>query len=353
MSAPSTPRAGLALPTLLAGLFLACGGASGNQTGDSRAQGGRDATGAPEAGLLDRMPDAPFTTCYRGIRRVLMEYTVLGQEHVLSYREEVASDGLGKFKVIPIEVTSAGLTTYEEELFLALWESREGFIYRYRDFRVRDPQRFLASHAVVLEGGDDVIAGVQCERLRAERLDHPRSYFRAWIDPRTGLVLRWEERTLEGVLLGEVEFESIDYQPDLGSLELRDSLFELEELDLASDLSGQVGFPVLEPQLLPSGYLLVSATRFTDPQGLAWLKRMYGDGGDQLALLQSGPQGSGPLGGKIDWLEVGAWVVLDGEVERSRVVAMGRVTLDELRLLVQSSGIGMCSPDPGFGIGLG
>ena len=344
MSRAPAHRAGLALHALLsAGLLLACGGASSTSTetvGSADEQVTAAGSARPEPGFLARMPDAPFETRYRGTRRVRMEYSVLGQPHVLSYREDVASDGAGKFNVVPLEVTSDGLSTYEEELFLTLWENREGFIYRYRDFRVRDVDRFLASYAVVLEGGDDVIAGVRCERMRAERLDHPTAYFRAWVEPRTGLVLKWEERTLPGVLLAEVEFESIDFEPDLATIELRDALFELEELDLAADLSEQVGFPVLEPQLLPAGYRLVSATTFTDPQGRAWLKRMYGDGGDELALLQSQPENSGPVQGKIDWLEVGAWVVLDGEVERSRIVAMGRVTLDELRLLVQSSHIG-------------
>jgi hypothetical protein len=177
--------------------------------------------------------------------------------------------------------------------------------------------------------------------MRAERLDHPQHFTRAWVDPTSGLVLRWEQRTLDGTLLAEVEFETIDFRPDLTGREMHVEPYEESALDLGRDLSEQVGFPVLEPQLLPAGYRLDSAESFADAEGSIWLRRIYHDGCDVLALVQSAPvSGTGPAAARMDQLELGAWVLFAGEIARSQVIALGRVGEDELRLFLQSSSFG-------------
>jgi hypothetical protein len=69
---------------------------------------------------------------------------------------------------------------------------------------------------------------------------------------------------------------------------------------------------------------------------------LYEDGCDVLALMQSKPpvSGGGPALGHMDSLETGAWVVMAGEIERSRVIGVGRLTFDEVRTFLQSSLIG-------------
>jgi hypothetical protein len=335
----------LAVLALLASFSGACGVANDETDAEQRTQSTRDSRAAPllreTPGFLDLMPDAHSRTRYRGHRRVHMEYTVRGEVYDLSYREEAVSDGAGNFKIVPLEVTNSVLTKHDEELFLLMQGNREGFVFRYRDFRVRDVERFLDSYGLSLEGSDDSIAGVECERIRVERLDHPAFYYRAWVDPRNGLVLRWEQRTPAGALLAEVEFEDIDYQPNLTDGGLRGNLFEGNDLDPMQDLSEQAGFTTLDPQLLPTGYRLVSATLFTDDSGQKWLEREYGDGCDVLSLLQSAPlAGSGPAPARMDELELGTWTLYAGEIHRSQVIAMGRAGKDAIRQFLQSSSFG-------------
>ncbi len=334
-----TPR--LVSLALLAGIGGACG-VAGDEV--DAAGGANDARLSPSAltlqagpGFLHLMPDAPLLTLHRGTRRVYREFSVGGQSCVISYLEDVACDGAGKFQIVPLEVISSGLTDLEKELLLLKQTNRAGHSLHYRDFRVRDVESFLRSYVVVIEDGGELVAGVECVRMRAERRDHPEFYYLAWIDPRTGLVLCSEQRTFQGALLAQVEYLSIDYQPDLAGLELRGDLYAETALDLVPDLSDQAGFTTLEPQLLPTGYRFESAVLFSDENGLKWLRREYGDGCEVLSFLQSAPVAdSGPSPAWLDELELGGWALFAGEIHRCRVIAMGRMRGREVIQFLQS-----------------
>jgi hypothetical protein len=184
-------------------------------------EGQENAADAGGPGFLELMADAPFLTAYQGVRRVHMRQTVRDQTGELEYREDVACDGAGNFDVDCLDLTGGGLSDDDRELFLLMQDLREGFVLRYRDFRIRDLVRCLESHAITLEGGGFIVAGVSCERIRVERIEGSTFYYLAWVDPQTGLVLRWEQRALDHLLLAEVEFESLVYQPDLSGRQLR------------------------------------------------------------------------------------------------------------------------------------
>ena len=55
-----------------------------------------------------------------------------------------------------------------------LQHAREGFLFRYRDFAVRNVSRLLESYRVISTGNVVTVAGRACDEVRFERLRAPR-----------------------------------------------------------------------------------------------------------------------------------------------------------------------------------
>ena len=102
--------------------------------------------------LLEKIPDAPMNVAYAGSRHVALHYAQDRVPSVLEYDEDVTSDGRGNFVVVPGRVTSPAMTTEQRQFFAILQERRDGFFYRYRDFRIRDWGTFLLNWRVIVTG---------------------------------------------------------------------------------------------------------------------------------------------------------------------------------------------------------
>jgi len=118
----------------------------------------------------------------------------------------------------------------------------------------------------------------------------------------------------------------------------------------------QVGFPPLEPTLVPEGYRLDRMDFVTVPleDGSGernWLRFVYEDGVEQLYFLHSPePEPAGDAttprsapgapefhADFVKVAEIGPWRVVDGIVRGQGVVAMGKVPEPQLLQMVQSA----------------
>jgi hypothetical protein len=341
--------------TLLASVWLACAACGSpdepDEPGESNEPGVASA-GSPQdkestgfnalSTLLSSMVGAPERVAYKGKREVEMVVQVSGRNQTLTYREEVGADGQGKFKVNPTKVIAPRLDSDQSQLFLMLQEARDGLVYRFRDFQVRDVERFLGNYDLKIIDGEVVVAGVPCVHFIARRMEGEGLAYDVWVDPKRGLVLRWEQRDGGGELLARVEFVELAYDPEVMEMELRGDLFVTTALDPTAPLAPQIGFEVLDPRTAPAGYELVSAERFVGPEGRVWLRRVWDDGVDRLAFLQSEPEGgralaAGPSLGPVDVVEASAWSIVLGELKTSRVILLGRVRATELLDMLQSA----------------
>lgn len=308
----------LALAGALALGLASCSGTSGAPVGDSETHQ-----------LLEQMPDAPFASAYRGRRRVELHYEDQGIPAVVEYVEDVEADGSGRFGIEVVDVRSAAV---DPELFGILQHARQVFNYRYRDFRVRDLRAFLRNYRVQVVDEHATVAGVDCVELLVARESGGIGPYRVSVDPQTGLVLRWEQRTDDGRLLGLVEFENIVFGPPQVERQLVERNLEtrtLEELD----------FEVCEPTRPPSGYQLESTGAVVDPLGRTWARLVYGDGVEQVFFLHRAPEGPDPehAPGRVERIVIGPWTVVVGEVKGRSLIAVGKVHEDELFLMIQSA----------------
>jgi len=330
------------------------------RAGDSPTAGeddgvGIDAPGGAERGarnveldlgppLLERIGAAPFEIAYRGLRRVELYSHVLGPGVEIVYEEEVASDGGGRFAVTPTRVLWPPMSQSEEEMFLLMQKGREGFTYRFRDFRVRDAARFQQLYLVEVTGAEEVIAGRRCELLTVSRRDDPERLYRVAVDPETALVLRSEEFFLSGKLSGELiartVFDTVELDPDLSDLELDDGVSAWKPFDPDSPLAPRPPFEMLRPTAVPDGFQLDHAALRDDPFGGTWVQLVYADGVEQVFLLHSAPgSASGSLGqsDSVVVYPLGAWTVVAGNLRGQPVIAMGKVHERELLLMLQSA----------------
>ncbi|MFT5050614.1 MAG: hypothetical protein ACI8QZ_002016 [Chlamydiales bacterium] len=290
--------------------------------------------------LLDRMQASHRAARFSGLRRIELHFVDDGRDEVLEYLEEVGCDGEGQFALDTVELLQG---PDDVDLFMILQDSRQVFTFEFRDFRITDRHLVLQNYTIAHESNADTVAGVSCLRLRFERQDSPLGgYYRVWVEPETGLTLRWEQVDRNGVLLGEMEFESIDFTPDLSNFQLIRRNFDGRTIDLNGDLVAQVGFDVLTPSLLPSGYRIESGRVVADGQGNDWFKRVYTDGVSRMALLHRKPEedldhSHGGHLGTVQSMPVGPWNLVTGTLKGWRLIIMGQIDPDELYQTVQSA----------------
>jgi len=274
-------------------------------------------------------------------------------------------------------------------------ERRDGFFYRYRDFRIRDWNGFTRNWSAQDRGIRESVAGRVCTVLefRRNRGASDRAedggngaFYRAWIDPETALVLRAEEFDASGSQVSLAEFRDFTLAPDFSSVELHADRSDPKPFDPDADTTASLGFPLLRPKILPEGYRLERAEsvqtgsasasgdspsaaaavprvgaattgggagtsgRAEPPLGAAserWARIAYGDGVDEIFFLQ-GPVSDAAeasaspedldLGSRyVRIFHVGPWTVLQGRFDRTRAIVMGKLSEETLLRMLKSA----------------
>jgi hypothetical protein len=325
-------------------------GSTSSGPGDAPASTPASAGDVPTEQLLPRISRAPEHVAYHGTRRVKMRYRVVGIQQDLEYVERVFADGEGRFGIDVVDVVSPAMTPDRKEFFELLQDNRQGFFYRYRDFRIHDLNLFREGYEVRVTGRTTVCER-ECVELVVHRRERPNRSYRIAVDPRTGLVLRSEEFAGER-LVSSVCFEEFAEGLPAAETGYYSGLFERSGVDPSRPGRPQVGFPILRPTLVPEGYRLETADSLED-RGRTWVRLVYGDGVEQVFFLHSPePRPSRPSEVERDPLatvsaerradrvtvaHVGPWTVLDGSVNGQGIVAMGKVSEEELLQMVQSA----------------
>lgn len=366
-------RAFLAASLLLLAFFG--GGCARNPSADESARAAASSA-ASSLPFLQKIPDAPSSVAYSGERHVRLSFVVAGTPRTLEYDETVHSDGHGRFAIIPGKVTSPEMSADEAEFFAILQERRDGFFYRYRDFRIRDWNAFLRNWSAKDLGTREPVAGRDCAVLEFRRIPvstgpGPDSAhagqddvdgggrYRAWVDTANGLVLRAEEYDAGGTRVGLVEFQGITLAPDLSNVALHADRSAPKILDLEAGTKAALGFEVLRPKILPDGYRLERAESVSaDAQsGVGsgagsgaderWARLAYGDGVEEIFFLQglspeaaqaSTSPAEADVGTRfVRVFRVGPWTVLQGQFDRTRAVVMGKVSEASLLRMLKSA----------------
>lgn len=305
-------------------------------------QGATDATPGPavlhaqtDPGLLARMHDAPAQTRFSGHRQVWMRI----QGRVLAYDETIYADGIGGFTIEPGTVAQPVLSIGQRDLFEILQRTREGFLFRYRDFGIRDVGLLAQNYAVQDTGATVTVAGRACDELRFERLLSPHRSYVVAVDQLTSLVLRWEELGATGAPVMRMEYTSFDPAPNLTGITMHAEL-PAQGIDPTVDNRALLGFQLRLPQIL-HGFQLVNAEQITY-DNRKWVRVQYQDGVEPLLYLCSGraaipsgtlPLSSGDLGTAplVRVFTAGEWTIAQCKYVGSEFIIAGK--LDEPRLL--------------------
>jgi hypothetical protein len=289
--------------------------------------------------LLAAVAGASESVEHRGVRRVFLANPALTAAPSIEYREEVGSDGLGAFFVRPIEVISPPLDPNALDLFLMLQEERQGFQFRYRDFRIADIDLFMARYQVAVRPKEEQVAGRACQVLDVRLREQAEREYVLAVDPKTGLLLRYEETFQTGELVARVEFESIELEPDFSDGALTGGPSQWAAFDPDHSPPPQVTFDLLRPKLPPEGYQLAQASSRV-VLGKPWLRLVYQDGLEKVVFVHDGPDTSGgPLPGtdSVGVFTLGAWTVVEGEIAGHTVFVMGKVDQQDLLDMLQSA----------------
>jgi hypothetical protein len=304
--------------------------------------------GSQKAGsILDLMVGASERVKFQGVRRYEAHYSDATGAHSLVYRETVSSDGQGSYAVDPLELLEPQLAPVPESQFLLLQKVRERLLFRYRDFEIRDLAAFTDNYLAVFTGQTTTIAGQAAERLRIQSRTQTDRRYVVDVDPTSGLVLRAREELLDGTLVAQTEFESLDLAPDLSGVAFSQGLTDEEALPPGSkpDLTG-LGFQPPVPKQLPAGWRLQEVAKLVDPtDDRAWAKLVYTDGVDLLFFLAAAPEppqralvgGSAAQPARVRALSVGAWTVLQGDLAGHELVVMGKADEEVLADLIRSA----------------
>jgi len=135
----------------------------------------------------------------------------------------------------------------------------------------------------------------------------------------------------------------VDFAPDLSQV-IWHQPKNAEQLLARSDPQAQIlGFQPILPRTLPPGYQMVEQAIVRDELGNPWLKTTYGDGVERLFFVHGGPLVPGPLASKwpkpdrVEVLDAAPWASAQGNLSGQKVIALGKVSPDELLIVLDSS----------------
>jgi hypothetical protein len=231
------------------------------------------------AAVLGSLQSLPDTVPHTGVRRVRSMRRLATHINEVEYREEVRVSSTGTYQVECLDVLASNFAQPDE--FVAMQNGREGFVHRYRDFRIRDVDLLLANYYVTQLGARMLVAGRACFTLVLVRRDDPNANdaIVSWslaVDEQTGLVLRWR-RDLDGKLTDEGIYESIAYG-DPASFSPHVPTNDEMPITPQSDVRSIFGFDLTTPTLLPTFFERRERAAVTDPNGDVWLKETFTDG---------------------------------------------------------------------------
>jgi len=229
--------------------------------------------------VLSSLQSLPDTVAHTGVRRVRSLRRLPTHINEVEYREDVRVSSSGTYQVECVDVLASNFVQPDE--FIAMQNGRDGFIHRYRDFRIRDVDLLLANYYVTQLGARIAVAGRVCFTIVLVRRDDPSSNDQivSWslaVDEQTGLVLRWR-RDLDGQLTDEGIFESIAYG-EPASFSPHVATNNESVITPQTDLSLMFDFNLTTPTLLPTFYERRERAGVTDPKGDVWLKETFTDG---------------------------------------------------------------------------
>ena len=361
----SAPRSRAWIAGILAGAALQAGCADGSElTAEQEALVGA---------LLAVVETAPEKVAFEGVRTIESFGAAPLYLHLV-HTERVQADGAGNFAIEPLEVIDAGLLPVNE--YVASELGRVGWNYRYRDFRVHDAELAMQNYVVTSYGEATTVADRACQRLSAKRsLEQagPGLSYTLDIDVQTGLVLRQETYEVPDVgppaLVYRSEYESIQMgQP--ASFVPHVPANGQHTFTNGSDMVAALGFQAGLPRIVPVGYELRELAKVVDVDGKVWAKALYTDGIEPLFFLSSpkdeeGRDGAHATGTIVPVQQGSSWSstsgtaesavdaqprgdVMVGHVEGSLAMinahlgnrclqAVGRVSLDELHWLLEST----------------
>ena len=284
--------------------------------------------------FLSLVEQAPFQNAFRGTRRGELRYDPASP---VIYREDVGADGLGKFAVDPIEVTSADNQVVLESL-LAI---RQIFHYRFRDWRIKDYVLFLQNYTWQVLDGDFIIAGVSCMRVEVVRPHtSPPSHYLVDIDPLTGMVLAWKECDDLANVVAMAEFETFQYGGDVSGLMLVDRFFTGTTIHpIDGDLEGIFGFVPVIPTMMPTpGVTLSQDVEKMNVYGEIWAKVSMTDGLETTVFLSRAPEGSAKVQpSTVTTLSLGTWTGIEGKIGNQPVRVAGKFSPTLLELTLESA----------------
>lgn len=297
--------------------------------------------GPGTTGLLSLMAGANTATLYRGTRFHRVTYGDPQNPSVESWREDVASDGLGNYMLQVTQWLQPALPPAQEALQLQLLGLREGFLFRYGGFAVRDLMQLTSAWSVIDPQVTVTVAGITGNELQFQLNQNAQSRWRVVVEPTTGLVLKATEEDLAGTVLQEEYFETLSFTPDLSGVVWH--VPGNSEVSYGLQIPpGTVSFPLLEPALLPQDYRLIDAATLVEPgNGRVWVKQTYSDGVEVAFLVYATTIGDPPPSAadadQVRCVDYGSWTVLDGAVRDYYVIAAGTASVTDLTQMLQSA----------------
>jgi hypothetical protein len=303
---------------------------------------------APAAGLpLFARADPRLTVAHRAVRKIEFPQ-MIGPGG--SFHERLTTDGHGHFSIQPIDMRE--FPSFEWDRFELVQHAREGFLFRYRDFVVRDPEQFERTWTTTNLGPAPNVAGRTCQLYRVERtVGEPREYELS-IDEQTGLVLASREFDAAGRIFAAMTYESIELAPDLGPVAWHERSNAEQALDLRSTFEQPPAQRPLRPRLIPAGYRELAAATVQDGDGKTWLELTYSDGVEPLFFLQALAHATkptvargGPLSANgipdspssVTVFQLGRALAIQGEVDDHELMVIGSAPEAELLDLIESS----------------
>lgn len=291
--------------------------------------------------------DARLSVAHAGVRR--LEFAPVAGSGLV-FRERITTDGNGHYSIVPEALIES--SSLEWDGFELLQRAREGFLYRYRDFLVRDALLFARNWRTEELAQTVSVAGRTCQRYRIERAVGEAVVFELSVDVATQLVLASDEYDAQGQRMASMVYESFALDPDPNSVVWHVPSNNEIALDASREVREQLDVPVAQPRLLPAGYGLLEAATVNADASTRWLKLTYSDGVEPLFFFQELKQpargraasvGSGPMGRLPDSTsgvvvyQVGAATAIQGHVDGFELMVVGKTKQVELLDLIESA----------------
>lgn len=355
--------AGLGLILTACGTETAVEG-DGPAKGDGPSIGLTKSSSPPSSDLLSKVLGVHGSVPFSGEREVASQFGPEGIEVTSRYVERIDQDGTGRFCLEVVDVLDPNLSEPDEQLELILLNQSAGMHYRYRDFVIHNGDLFLQNYEVLDTGSRPDVAGFSCTELLVYRKVAPKSVYSIKVEPNSGVVLSLEQSALDtGEMIREMEYEWIDFAPDHSNVLWHVPLNDETAIDLDSQAArSSLGFEPLVPSWVPDSYVLSECASVRDPSvapdavggpfsAPIWQKLTYTDGLETLFFLYGGrlskptAQGGaathqlfeGPENDEMMVIEQRGWTVLQGTVQRHRLLAMGRLDDYDLGVMIQSA----------------